>query len=111
LIHNHGDVGVLEPLVLAVFVIGVILFGFLQGGFKGSLHESILTHDHLSVDGSEFLSKHGDLLGRHIISIDEIRGKANGNQIMVGAPSLGLHNEKGILHHVTGCSWQFKATS
>jgi len=71
LVDDLGDVVVFAPLILTLLVVFITLFGFLHGCLKGGLHESILTHDHLSVNGSKLLSEKGDLLGRHIISIDE----------------------------------------
>jgi len=71
LVHDFWDVVILIPLILAVFIIFVFRIGFLHGSLEGGLHEGILTHDHMSVDGSELLSKHGDLLGGDVVGVNK----------------------------------------
>jgi len=71
LINDLGNVVILIPLILTILVVRIFLFGLLHGGLEGSLHQSVFTHDHLSVDGSEFLSQFGDLLGGDVISVNK----------------------------------------
>jgi len=62
--HNLLNVVVsLIPLILTVFVVLITLLGLNEGCLKSGLHEGVLTHDHLSVDGSELLSQEGNLFG------------------------------------------------
>jgi len=65
------DVFVEFPGSLSFLVVFITFYWFGVGGTEGSLHEGVLSHDHVSTDLSKLISDHADLLGGDRVGVDE----------------------------------------
>lgn len=63
------DHSVSDDLELWAFFLGLLIS--IHKLLDGLLHESVLSHDHLGVNGSELSAHDADLLGGNVIDVDE----------------------------------------
>jgi len=71
LLEDKWDVLVLNPGVFSCSIVFITLLWSGVGSSEGGLHESVLSHDHDSSDGSEMESDCTDLLGGHVVGVNE----------------------------------------
>ena len=87
----------------ALLVVLLSLIGLSEDVCEGSLEVSVLSHDHLGVDGTELLSHDRDLLGGNVVDLDEhdlLVLKTGSLEIF---PTGGLHLFLASLGHFVVC--------